>query len=312
MPEDSNIYARRTMCVYRISFSEFGRPSEILDPEVLKGASVYDLFDEFLEGLENDIFETSTPGRFVSIVGVEHVDSGSLVHLRSGLAGESGRLVDTVTADVEYSFGGTSAPMVDSRVFLTTRDGFGFAMLCVEHVLHGVGDTVILREFQKFFSDSRLGITMKYEALTEAEAIESFISVESVEVRSYLSSPEIESPLVSEGDYVSTILRHKRGRPLSTDVFMRARGNRKGVSSLFGVTMDPAVSASLDADSSKVFVTMKDRNRSNKTFEINESVEMPVRQILNDSGTPPLADATFVNLCVERCGLVSDRTGRIG
>lgn len=305
------LHARRSLALFQIIFNERGKPDEILDPMDLHGKTVYEVFDAFLESIGNSLVELSSTSRYISIKESSHIEQGTLVFVSSGLAGEKGELLDVQSANVRYEFSANDAAMVSSRVLLTTRPQFNYAILCVEHVVHGAGDTTLLKAFKSQTRRIDEDLVMNFCELAEEEAINQFVSVECVEVRKYFDESDIANDIVGDGDYVTTLLKHKRGRPFDIKLLKMIKGDHRKVATLYGLSMKDEMESSLEDSKSTIYVTLKDRYGSQKRFEIDQDFGMPVREILNEEGEPELSPEQFVIKCEERCIRLSGRAGKM-
>lgn len=226
--------------------------------------------------------------------------------MMSGASGEAFDVVDVESAETVQSFDEGKAPLVESRCFFTTDYGRGWAFLCVEHVTHGAGDTVLFEPFRKYLSEVVPNVTMKREQVIEAKVVDNFLSVESVEVKRYLGFNDIADAMVQEGDYASYKLGHKRGRPFPLGIVdsLKSLGRRSPV--LYGIE-----GTVFDHEESSIYVDLKDKGGRTRRFLISEDLGMPFREVLNEAGSPPLDDQGFIDRCREGCDSVGDATGRV-
>lgn len=195
--------------------------------------------------------------------------------------------------------------MIFSRCFVSQNYGSGYALLCVEHTRNGAGDTALFEPFRRFLRDRVPDVVVKFEPLIEPEVIENFVSVESVEVKKYIKPGDAANLLVSEAATVSTKLMHKRAQPFSMGLYhslVKTRG--KAIASMIGLD-----ETAFDEDGLEVLVTLKHRTGVTRTFVITDPLGVKIREVLNQNGTPPLDDSTFVSQCKDRCDSAAERIG---
>ena len=222
------------------------------------------------------------------------------------MSGEAFDVVDVESAETIQSFDEGKAPLVESRCFFTTDYGRGWAFLCVEHVAHGAGDTVLFDPFRRHLFEVVPRVTMKREPVIEGKVVDNFLSVESVEVKLYRGFSDIADARIREGGYISYKLCHGRGKPFSLSVVdsLKRLGRRSPV--LYGLS-----GTVFDSDDSVIYVELKDKGGRTRRFLISEDLGMPFREVLNEAGSPPLDDQGFIDRCREGCDSVGDATGRV-
>lgn len=299
-------FADRTLLVYKVSFNRRGVTSDPVYVDDVDGYAADDLFFGFCEKYCNDLMELRTGSRFVRISECNRTDGGVLAKLYSGVAGEAFDVVDTESARTLQRYDEGKAPLVESRCYFTAGHGRGSAFLCVEHVAHGAGDTVLFEPFGKYLREVVPKVTMKRSPVIVAKAVENFLSVESVEVKLYLGSDDLADSRVGEGDYVSYRLGHKRGRPFGLGVLesLRRLGRRSPV--LYGLE-----GTVFDSEDSAVYVHLKEKGGGVRRFLVSEDLGMPFKEVLNGGDEPPLDDERFVERCEQSCENLSDAMGRV-
>lgn len=299
-------HAERSLLIYKVMLNRRGVASDPVYVDDVDGHAADDLFFGFCQKYRNDLIELGTASRLVRIRDCCRMGDGVLVRLMSGASGEAFDVVDVESAETVQSFDEGKAPLVESRCFFTTDYGRGWAFLCVEHVTHGAGDTVLFEPFRKYLSEVVPNVTMKREQVIEAKVVDNFLSVESVEVKRYLGFNDIADAMVQEGDYASYKLGHKRGRPFPLGIVdsLKSLGRRSPV--LYGIE-----GTVFDHEESSIYVDLKDKGGRTRRFLISEDLGMPFREVLNEAGSPPLDDQGFIDRCREGCDSVGDATGRV-
>lgn len=306
MAED-DYYAPRSMVAYKLSLNVRGKPEEVVLIDDVCGWHIGDLFESFCNGAVGELSETSGSGKYIRVVSPSRVSGGVLVSLLSGLAGDDRQVFDVTSAEKKYDLGATDAPMVEVRALLSWKDtGRGYALMCVEHSPSAAGDTVLFRPFARYLREVVPDVVMSPEPVIEAEALEAFESLERVEVRRYLGSADITDSLAREGDVVSYVLSHKRGRPFSIKSVVDVVREKANPAVLFGYRGTP-----FDSDDSRLLVTLRDSRGRKKTFDIFDDYGMKVREELTKPGQRPLSDGDFVAACNDRCETIAERIGRM-
>lgn len=306
----SELHAERSLVLYKLRFNRRGKRNDTLDPLSLDGRSAAGLFKDFCGARQADVAQVARTDKFVTITACQEYDGGSLASYYSGRAGENGRIVNTITSSIEHSYGGNSAPMTESRVYIRVMPGVRYAIACVEHVNGSAGDTVLLVEFRKYLRDAAHDIVLAREQILMPEALEAFTSVENVEFRSYVERADVADNVVRmprEDDFYSIKLNHRRRNPFPLSYLTDLIKDRSSVRTMFGVLgnyIDP------QKPGSSIFVTVKDRNGSTRRFTLGDSFEVPLREVLNPINTPPLGDEEFVTKCNEKCDYAVSAIGR--
>lgn len=300
-------YAPRSMVAYKLSLNVRGKPEETVPIDDVCGWHVGDLFERFCDDSVDELSEASGSGKYIRVVRPSRVDGGVLVSLLSGLAGDDRQVFDVTSAEKKYDLGATDASMVEVRALLSWKDtGRGYALVCVEHSPSAAGDTVLFKPFARYLRNVVPDVVISFEPVIEAEAIDAFESLERVEVRRYLGSADIADSLAREGDVVSYVLSHRRGRPFSIKSVVDVLREKVNPAVLFGYKGTP-----FDSDDSRLLVTLKDSRGRKRTFDIYEDYGVKVREELTRSGQKPLSDGEFVAVCNDRCETISGRIGRM-
>ena len=293
------------MVLYKVTFNERNTPDKIIAPQDVRGSSCTALFSEFVENNVEELIRLRTGNKFVKPVSCK-IDNGVvLIKVSSGSSGENVDVVDIGSGNTEYQYGTDKAAMIYSRCFISQNYGSGYALLCVEHTRNGAGDTSLFDPFRKFLSNRVPDVVIKFEPLIEPEVIENFVSVESVEIKKYLEPGDSANLLVSEAATVSTKLMHKRAQPFNMGLYhslVKTRG--RAIAAMVGLDEN-----AFDDEGLEVFVTLKHRTGTTRTFAITDPLSVKIREVLNRNGTPPLDDSTFVSQCKDRCDSAAERIG---
>lgn len=299
-------FAERTLLVYKVLFNRRGDADDPVYVDDVDGLAADDLFFKFCEKYRNDLIELRTGSRFVRISKCNRIDGGVLAKLYSGVAGEAFDVVEIESARTLQRYDEGKAPFVESRCYFTAGYGRNNAFLCVEHVAHGAGDTVLFEPFGRYLREVVPRVTMKRSPVIISKAVESFLSVESVEVKLYLGNDDVADARVREGDYVSYKLGHKRARPFNLGVLdsLRKLGRRSPVLYGFEGTV-------FDSERSAIYVNLKENGGGIRRFLVGEDLGMPFKEVLNERGEPPLDDDQFVEKCEQACEELSDIMGRV-
>ncbi len=303
----NDYYAPRSMVAYKLTLNVRRKPEEVVPIDDVCGWHIGELFEKFCKESVGKFIETSGSGKYIRVVSPSKVDGGVLISLLSGLAGDDRQVFDVTSAEKKYDLGVTDAPMVEVRALLSWRDtGCNYALMCVEHSPSAAGDTVLFRPFTNYLRDVVPGVVISLEPVIEAEALEAFESLEKVEVRRYLGSSDIADSLAREGDVVSYVLSHKRGRPFSIRSVVDVVREKANPAVLFGYK-----GTLFDSDDSRLLITLKDSRGSRRTFDIFDDFGVKVREELTRPGQRPLSDEDFVAACNDRCETIAGRIGRM-
>lgn len=294
-----SIYAARSLVIYALRFNQRGKSKEVYSPVDINGDNALDLFEEYARLSKMQLSQIGRSPKFLALESFEGKEEGVLLSYSSGRAGEDGRIVDTNSGRTVIEYDPSNANMVGGRVFLRVRGDRSYALLCVEHVTGGAGDTTVAEHFKSFLRERKPEVTLKREAVMEKQGIDAVTSVENVEVIRYLAPDDIADPLTREGDRVIVKLAHMRNHPFELNLFRSLISNRsKTLKSIFGTQL---TDAGLDEDGLKVEVTAKLADGRTRKFELSESFDQPLREVLNNNGEPPLPDNIFTKRCIDRC-----------
>lgn len=303
--DKETMFSERSMVLYKMTFNERNDPDKIIHPQDIHGTSCNALFSEFIEKNIKDLIRLRMGNKFVKPISCNINDETVLIKVSSGSSGENVDVIDIDSGSTEYQYGIDKAAMIFSRCFVSQNYGSGYALLCVEHTRNGAGDTALFEPFRRFLRDRVPDVVVKFEPLIEPEVIENFVSVESVEVKKYIKPGDAANLLVSEAATVSTKLMHKRAQPFSMGLYhslVKTRG--KAIASMIGLD-----ETAFDEDGLEVLVTLKHRTGATRTFAITDPLGVKIREVLNQNGTPPLDDSTFVSQCKDRCDSAAERIG---
>ena len=299
-------HAQRSLVVYKIWMHRRGKPDEVLDFSSVCAAGIHHVFKDFVDANKSVAQVKGTP-KHILFTGWEEFDNGIVAKYASGTSGERITMVDPDSEKILDEFSSDKAPMVDSRVYL--KGGFSdkYALACIEHVQGSAGDTVIFGPLRDHIASLENKPVLKWEAVTEAEAIDHFIGVESIEVKRYLKQRDLSDSLISGAKCITTTLTHKRGRRFSLSAFSAALADRQKAVSLFGLMpLD-----NLDEYSrTEVFFKLKGKDGKEHRFCLDDRLDVKIREVLNEKGTPPLSDDEFVANCDSRCEEIELRLGR--
>ena len=305
---ENELYAERSLVMYKLCFAARAKKDVALWSEDVMGRSATAHFREFCEECEGRIVSIPRTEKFIVVIESRDKRRGVLAQCRSGKAGEEGQVVNTATSEVEHQYGRASAPMFQSRVYLWLPPYKAkYALACVEHVNGAAGDTVLLKGFEKHLLGK--DVVVQREQVMIAEAMNELASLERIEYRTYLNGPDLEDNVRGAqrgSDYLSITLKHGRANPFPWDWLSSIRQDRRCVREMFGMAgdlVDP------DNPNASLHVTVKDHNGAQKTFAVGESLDFPLREVLNPYGSPPLLDGEFVSRCAELC---EDAAGRMG
>ena len=305
----AEIYAGRSLAVYVLRFNVRRKPDEMLDPLNLEGRKITDLLHEYCAGKTSELRQVGSSDRFVVFRDCREFGDGLLVRLESGRAGERGRVVDVLTAQVGYEYDEDDATMVRSRVLLDAVPGYDYALMFVEHVNGGAGDVTVPNLLKGYLGVAVPNVVMTREPFLEGKALETIAAVEKVEVRRYLTSSDPVDPLVVDGSSLTTVLGHRRGATFPPALLSNILKGRDGMAPLFGLhgsLVDP------EEDGVQVMVEVKAHDGRTKKFTLGDGIEMPLREVLNEPGRAPLEDRQFVDKCRESEHLILDKLGRKG
>lgn len=75
--------------------------------------------------------------------------------------------------------------------------------------------------------------------------------------------------------------------------------DKKAVAEYFGVTSNYS-------GREEVFATLKQRDGKPKTFMLDKEFAVPITEVLNESGKPPLSDDQFIAVCLDSFARAED------
>lgn len=300
------VYAERTLVVYKFMFNKRRRPDDVCSVYDLNGESILTHFSKFLNSrvipkLENENVKVF---KFHKIGG----DSKKyiLASIESGLAGEDRVIYEPSTNKNVGNINAEQAALVGTRAYLSVENtGDTYAILCVEHALSSAGDTIIPKEFQRYLRQAASNVTMRYEAVTEKEAEDTFKSVEQISIKYYIKQNDISDSLIKESDYVMLTYGHKKNRSFPTKILDAIRSKDARRKTLVGYEK-----SIFDDDNAVVEVQMKNNVGRIKKFKLNGDFDMRIVELLNCNGDRPLSNNEFVKRCAEKVEDISNRLGR--
>ena len=229
-----------------------------------------------------------------------------LASIESGLAGEDRVIYEPSTDKNVGNINAEQATLVGTRVYLSVENtGDTYAILCVEHALSSAGNTIVPREFANYLRQAAPHVTMKYEAVTEKEAEDTFKSVEQISIKYYIKQNDISESLIKESDYVTLTYGHKKNRPFSTKIVDAIRSIDSRRKTLVGYE-----NSIVDRNDAVVEVQMKNNVGRTKKFKLNDDFDMRIVELLNCNGDRPLSNNEFVKRCAEKVEDISNRLGR--
>lgn len=289
--------ARRTMVMYSMRFhGRLDKDATVL-PSDINGENLLDLFELWRDSLEDGLVPRKGSDDWTRVLSMERCPiSGDslLISVQTGKSGEKGEVVDPPTGSTLYSFEADAVTAVKARIFVTVPSRSPVALMCVEHIVHGGGDTRVLSSFAHFMSKYRDEVTMDRAAVFMPGTLEeSFKAMESLEVRVYASPDDVGSDVVESTAYVAHRLVHQKRKPFSLNLFRRILGNPAIAGRLVGVEAP--------IQEKDVYVTLKDVNGGSRKFSLNDELDTKFREVLNESQEPPLNDAEFIGRC-RSCG----------
>lgn len=197
---------------------------------------------------------------------------------------------------VEVVVGELARRMADLGHQVTCYDRY--ALIGIESVPNGGGASVPVTALKNYIANQTTGISLKSERVQERSALDAFTGVEQFELRRYRPSKNIEDGTVTNVGTMSFIAKHKRGLriPLATIDMIK---DKKAVAEYFGVTSNYS-------GREEVFATLKQRDGKPKTFMLNKEFAVPITEVLNESGQPPLSDDQFIAVCLDSFARAED------
>ena len=301
-------YASRSLLAYKLTFNKRMHPDEPLDVEDLEGVDLLDHIERFCEEAIDlhELIAVNNSNKFMQILRCDRDQDGILVTLSSGIAGDDVNVIDTVSGKEIYQYDSDKASMVTSRCYIPSLYSKGYALCFVEHTRHGAGDTALFTPFKSYLKRMAKNVVMRSpEAVTEAETLESFIAVESIEIQRYLEAEDITDTLITEASSINVKLFHKRGKRFGMDLAKTIMGNNKKAAALLGIK-----DTFLDDERSDVIVTLQNKDGRTKQFTTNQTLDMKFYEILNSNGQHPFNDERFIATCQENNAALIIKLGR--
>lgn len=303
MAED---FAQRSLVVYKIWVHKRRKPNELLDLTSIREVGIGKIFENFIASHEG-IVHVGNTAKYLMFTASNPCADGVLAKYSSGNSGEQITMVDPDLEEVLSRFGSDKAPMVDSRVYLRYGFGISYALICVEHVQGSAGDTAIFGPLRDYVASSDSDYVLKWEAVTEAEAISHFSGVETIEVKRYLRQKDLRDSAVCEANCISTVLTHRRNRRFSLASYKAALADWTQAVSLFGLMPMENLD---EYEKVEVYFKLRGKDGKDHRFFLNEQLDVKVQEVLNEKGRPPLTDEGFLDVCESRCDEIQSRLGR--
>lgn len=300
----AEIYASRSMVVYRVWFNALRDADKVVDAANLSGQDVLELFREFctISCIPSQIDGSE---RFIRLGACELRRDLALTRFESGRAGLHVSVLDTNTmSESGISYDEDMAGMVESRMLLRRTPGIGYALACIESVPNGGGVTSPLTMFRRFVSSKKLGVTMRYEHVQETEAIKAFTGIEEIELRRYARPDDVGDPTVVNAGSISYRIGHKPRYLMPLVLLEDFLRDRTAVAEYVGVE------AEYDGRE-ELYVTLRQSGGGSRKFVVGKELAIPVREVLNESGRRPLTDEEFVDRAVESCERLEDTLDKI-
>ncbi len=300
----AEIYASRSMVVYRVWFNALRDADKVVDAADLSGQDVLDLFQEFCAAscAPSQINDSE---RFIRLGSCERRRDLVLTRFESGRAGLHVSVLDTNTmSESGISYDEDMAGMVESRMLLRRTPGIGYALACIESVPNGGGVTSPLTMFRRFVSSKKLGVTMRYEHVQETEAIKAFSGIEEIELRRYARPDDVGDPTVVNAGPISYRIGHKPRFLMPLVLLEDFLRDKAAVAEYVGVE------TGYDGRE-ELYVTLRQFGGGSRKFVVGKELAIPVREVLNESGSRPLADEEFVGRAVESCERLEDTLDKL-
>lgn len=213
------VYAERTLVVYKFMFNKRRHPDEVCSVYDLDGESILTHFSKFLNSRVIPKLENENVKVFKFHKIRRDSEKYILASIESGLAGEDRVIYEPSTNKNVGNINAEQAALVGTRVYLSVENtGDTYAILCVEHALSSAGDTIVPKEFKSYLRQAAPNVTMRYEAVTEKEAEDTFKSVEQISIKYYIKQNDISDSLIKESDYVMLTYGHKKNRSFPTKI----------------------------------------------------------------------------------------------
>ena len=301
----ADMFAPRSLALYKVRFNARGDAGKIEDPANLGGKDVLELLSDFWNE-SSDPIQVSDSERFVAFRGCKVDSDHAFAKFSSGRAGLRVSVLDTKSlTDSGIEYGENMAGMVESRFFFRRTPGIGYAIACIESIPNGGGVTPPLTLFKRHVGGSGLGVTASFERMQEIEALNGFKGIEEIEVRRYAKPKDVsDGTVVNSGPFTAHKIGHKRGSfmPLALmDGFLK---DRRAVADYLGISVDYDGSEDL-------YVTLRQKDGGSRKFCMGKELAVPVREVLNESGQEPLGDGEFIERCIEACCRAEDTLDRL-
>lgn len=303
----ASMYSERSFVTYAIRFNRKYKTDEVLDPCDLDGESVADVLLEYCGRSSKDMVQLGVTDRFATFGDGSGVRDGALVHMESGRAGERGRVVRVTTQRTVAEYDEEDAKLVGSRVFLQVRLGYNYALLFVECANGFAGNIALPVLFRGYLRDRLSTVTMKWDAVMEGKEYDQIAGVEKIEAKRYVQSTDVADGLIYKESTVTQVLNHPRGKLFPPALFGNIMRGKDGIGEIFrisGTLINPG-----DEDI-EVSVQVKTKDGRTKKFRLGGDFSLPVREVLNEAGKPPLSDELFLTRCREKGDSIFDTTGR--
>ena len=299
----AELYARRTLVVYRVWFNEPRKTDEVFRIDDVVGHDALSFFEDFCRE-ENGLIQLRESERFLRIKDITRDDDWCFASIQSGRAGVVGSVVNTMTAEEAYGYGASEAGMVSSRFMFLRRRGYGYAIACVERVPNDAGSTAMLSAFANYFRNRKVRATFKCEQVKQEQALKAFKGIEDIEVRRYTKKSDRSDGLNVESKYISHIAKHKRGRLFPLHIARDIVDDKRSLTSMLGI---PETFEGRE----DIRIRLKGMDGSSRTFVLGDDIHVPFVEVLNDSGERPLSDNDFLNRCNEITESVCDHLDRM-
>ncbi len=298
--------AQRSFVVYKIQIHKRRKPDEICDLDTIHNIGIKALFVNFISETRG-VVRIGNSSKYLCFNPAKTTKEGVLASYLSGVSGEEITMVNPDSGKILETFSSGNAPMPQSRVYMKAGYSPKYALVCIEHVQGSAGDTALFAPFRGYIASSDSDCVLKWEAVTEAEAVNNFIGVESIEVKRYLKMRDCADSAVSEARCITTTLSHRRGRRFSLAPFRAALADRSKAVSLFGLM---PVEESMEYEKTEVYFRLRGKDGKTHRFFLDNHFDVKVREVLNEKGEPPLSDEDFLDRCDSRCEGIQDKLGR--
>lgn len=302
-----SMYSERSFVMYAVFFNRKYRSNEILDPNDLDGESAGKMLLEYCGKNSRDMVQFGATDKFVVFGSGEEQHDGVIVNMESGRAGERGRVVRVTTRRTIAEYGEEDAKLVRSRVFLQMKRGYNYALLFVEYVYGFAGNVTLPVLLRKYLLDRLPNVTMKWDAVMEGREYKQIAGIEKIEVKRYISSTDVTDGLVFKGSTITQVLNHPKGRLFQPALLKNILSEKDGLGEIFrisGTLIDPK-----DEDV-EVSVQVRSTDGRTKKFRLGDGFSLPVREVLNEAGKPPVSDEEFLAHCRMRGKEIFKMVGR--